>query len=92
MVEEIQMNFFIWVDLIGWIFLLRLHAGETLANLRECKHLSEDQIFTPTPNPRIPYKGFSVCKHVSRIEILTKENLLSGKKLLPLQFPGRSLP
>ena len=29
------------------------------------QHAKEDQNFTPTPNPRIPYYGFSVCRQVS---------------------------
>ena len=31
-------------------------------------------------------KDFSISNQLSRMEIFTKENLLSGQKLLPLQF------
>ena len=52
--------------------------------------VSEGQIFTPTPTPEFLSKDFPSATR-SRTEVLTKENLL-GAKLLPLQFPGLSLP
>ena len=44
----------------------------------------------PPPTPEFLSKDFLSATR-SQTEILTKENLV-GQKLLPLQFPGLSLP
>ena len=53
--------------------------------------LSESD-FDPHPQPQNSLVRISVCNQLSQMVILTKKNLSSGQELLPLQFPGLSLP